>query len=121
MRILLIWVVNALVLYLLPYLIRGISIKGFGSALIAVAVLGLVNAVIRPVFVLLTLPVTVLTLGLFLFVVNALMFWFVGRILAGFHVDDFTSALLGSLVYSAVTWLLSTLLASRDAGIGRMI
>ena len=71
--------------------------------------LGLVNAVIRPVLVLLTLPVTVLTLGLFILVINALLFWFVGSILEGFHVRGFWGAFIGSLLFSVVSWLLSSL------------
>ena len=117
LRLLLVWAINALVLYWLPAVVPGITIDGFGAALVAVAVLGLVNAVIRPVFVLLTLPVTVLTLGLFLFVINALMFWFVGDLLRGFRVDGFGPALLGSLLYSAATWALATLTGARRQSI----
>ena len=73
--------------------------------------LGFVNTVIRPVFVLLTLPVTSLTIGLFLFVINALMFWFVGDILSGFRVDGFLPALFGSIVYSIASWLFSSIIS----------
>lgn len=108
MRLLLIWTLNAIALLLVPYVIPSVHIDNFYSALVAVLVLGLVNTVIRPVFVLLTLPVTLLTLGLFLFVINALMFWFVGDILSGFRVDGFLSALFGSMVYSIASWLFSS-------------
>jgi putative membrane protein len=109
MRILLVWLINALALIAVAYLMSSISVSSFGSALIAALVLGLVNAVIRPVLVLLTLPVTVLTLGLFILVINALLFWFVGSVLAGFHVHGFWGALLGSILFSVVSWLLSAL------------
>ena len=109
MRLLLIWMLNAVALLLVPYVIPGVHIESFFSALIAVLILGFVNTVIRPIFALLTLPVTLLTLGLFLFVINALMFWFVGDILNGFRVDSFFAALFGSVVYSVASWALSSL------------
>ena len=111
MKLILIWALNAVALLLVPYLIPGVHIDTFLSALIAVLVLGFVNSVIRPVFVLLTLPVTLLTLGLFLFVINALMFWFVGDILSGFRVDGFLPALFGSIVYSIASWLFSSIIS----------
>ena len=111
MKLILIWALNAVALLLVPYLIPGVRIDTFLSALIAVLVLGFVNTVIRPVFVLLTLPVTLLTLGLFLFVINALMFWFVGDILSGFRVDGFLPALFGSIVYSIASWLFSSIIS----------
>ena len=98
---------NAVALLLVPYIVPGVHIDTLYSALIAVVILGLVNMVIRPIFILLTLPVTLLTLGLFLFVVNALMFWFAGDILSGFRVDGFVAALFGSIVYSLASWLFS--------------
>jgi putative membrane protein len=109
MRILLVWLINALALIAVAYLVPSISVSSFTSALIAALVLGLVNAVIRPVLVLLTLPVTVLTLGLFILVINALLFWLVGSILQGFHVQGFWGALIGSILFSIVSWLLSAL------------
>jgi putative membrane protein len=108
MRILLVWLINAIALIAVAYLMRSISVSSFTSALIAALVLGLVNAVIRPVLVLLTLPVTVITLGLFILVINALLFWFVGSIVQGFHVHGFWGALVGSILFSIVSWLLST-------------
>jgi putative membrane protein len=86
-----------------------VSISSFGAALVAALFLGLVNTVIRPVLVLLTLPVTVLTLGLFIFVINGLLFWAVGAFIEGFHVAGFWSAVLGAIVFSVVSWLLSAL------------
>lgn len=110
MRLLAVWVINALALLLVAYLLTGIHINGFGSALIAALVLGLVNTLIRPILVILTLPVTLLTLGLFIFVINALLFLFVGNLLSGFQVASFGAALLGSILYSVISWLLSSLL-----------
>ena len=110
MRLLAVWVINALALLLVAYLLKGIHVNGFGSALIAALVLGLVNTLIRPILVILTLPVTLLTLGLFIFITNALLFLFVGNLLAGFQVASFGAALLGSILYSVISWLLSSLL-----------
>jgi putative membrane protein len=108
------WIVNAAALLLVAYLYPGVHLAGFGSALVAALVLGLVNAVIRPVLVILTLPVTVLTLGLFLFVINALLFWLAATIVSGFGVNGFGSALLGSILYSLITLLTSWLLFPRE-------
>ena len=84
----------------MAYLYSGVSVTSFGAALIAALVLGLLNTIVRPLLVLLTLPVTLLTLGLFLFVINALMFWAAAGLLDGFNVSGFTAALIGSLIYS---------------------
>src|SRR5690242_19765548 len=104
MRILLVWLVNALALIAVAYLVPSITVSSFTSALIAALILGLVNAVIRPVLVLLTLPVTILTLGLFIFVINALLFWFVGSFVRGFEVQGFFAGLIGSILFSIVSW-----------------
>lgn len=110
MRLLIVWLINAAALFLVGNILNGIHLGGFGSAMIAALVLGLVNALIRPILVILTLPVTVLTLGLFIFVINALLFLFVGKLLSGFMVDSFGTALLGSILYSIISWLLASLL-----------
>jgi putative membrane protein len=107
------WIVNAAALMLVAYLYPGVSVASFGAALLAALVLGLVNAVIRPILVILTLPVTLLTLGLFIFVINALLFWFVAEVVQGFQVSGFGAALLGSILYSVITLLTSWLLFSR--------
>lgn len=111
MRLLLSWLLNAVALLAVAYFLPGIHLSGFGSALIAALLLGLVNTLIRPVLVLLTLPVTVLTLGLFFLVLNGLLFWAVGSILAGFQVDGFWTAMMGALLYGIVGWILSLVLA----------
>src|SRR5512132_3119422 len=109
MRILLVWLINALALLAVAYLMPSISVANFTTALVAALILGLVNAIIRPILILLTLPVTVLTLGLFILVINGLLFWFVGSFIEGFHVAGFWSAVIGALVFSIVSWLLSAL------------
>ncbi len=104
------WILNAAALLLVAYLYPGVQLQGFGPALVAALVLGLVNAVIRPILVLLTLPVTLLTLGLFLFVINALLFWLVADVVHGFAVSGFAAALVGSILYSLITLVTSWLL-----------
>ena len=100
MKLLVRWLLLAAALLLVAYLYPGVTITSFASALIAAFVLGLLNTIVRPLLVLLTLPVTLLTLGLFLFVINALMFWAAASLLAGFNVAGFTAALIGSVIYS---------------------
>jgi len=104
------WILNAAALLLVAYLYPGVAVQSFFAAAMAALVLGLVNAVIRPLLVLLTLPVTLLTLGLFLFVINALMFWLVAEIVPGFRVTGFVAALVGSILYSLITLVTSWLL-----------
>ena len=94
------WLLLAGALLLVAHLYAGVVVTSFTSALIAALVLGLLNTVVRPILVLLTLPVTVLTLGLFLFVINAAMFWAAAWLLEGLAVNGFGAALLGSLVYA---------------------
>ncbi|MBL8289678.1 MAG: phage holin family protein [Rubrivivax sp.] len=94
------WLLLAAALLLVAQLYPGVTVASFGSALLAAFVIGLFNTLVRPLLVLLTLPVTVLTLGLFLFVINALMFWAAASLLEGFNVAGFTAALVGSLLYS---------------------
>jgi len=105
------WALNAAALLLVAYLYPGVRIESFFTALMAALVLGLINAVIRPILVILTLPVTLLTLGLFLFVINALLFWLVAEIVKGFHVEGFLAALIGSVLYSIITLLTSWILS----------
>ncbi len=111
MRLLLVWVFNAAALIAVAYVLRdGIAIDGFGSALIAALVLGLVNTLIRPILVLLTLPITLVTLGLFIFLINGFLFWFVGSVWRGFTVAGFWYGVGGALMYSVFSWALATLL-----------
>jgi putative membrane protein len=100
MKILVRWLLLAAALLLLTQIYSGVAVTGFGAAMIAALVIGLFNTLLRPLLVLLTLPVTMLTLGLFLFVINALMFYFAAQVLDGLSVTGFGAALIGSLIYS---------------------
>jgi putative membrane protein len=100
MKTLVRWFLLAAALLLVAHLYAGVEVKSFSSALLAAFVLGLFNTLVRPLLVLLTLPVTLLTLGLFLFVINALMFWAAASVLDDFNVAGFSAALIGSLLYS---------------------
>jgi putative membrane protein len=100
MRLITRWLLLAAALLFVAYLYPGVTVASFGSAMIAALVLGLLNTLVRPILVLLTLPVTLITLGLFLFVINAAMFWTAARVLGGFGVAGFGAALIGSLLYS---------------------
>ncbi|WP_334107851.1 phage holin family protein [Methylobacillus sp.] len=115
MKLLIVWLLNALALLAVAYLMPSIHVAGFGSALIAAAVIGLVNMLVRPVLVILTLPVTVLTLGLFLLVINGLLFFFVGHILNGFAVESLLSGIIGAVLYSLISWaLIALILGTKD-------
>ncbi|MYN14022.1 phage holin family protein [Pusillimonas sp. TS35] len=112
MELILVWILNAVALLIVAYLLPGITVASFGSALIAALVLGLLNTLVKPVLILLTLPITIVTLGLFLLVLNALVFWFAGSVLKGFQVNGFWWALLGAFIYSVVSGVLSRLLTT---------
>lgn len=109
MTLILVWLLNAVALLIVAYLLPGITVVGFGSALVAALVLGLLNTLVKPVLVLLTLPITIVTLGLFLLVLNALVFWLAGSILRGFQVNGFWWAMAGAILYTIVSGLLSRL------------
>jgi putative membrane protein len=113
MRLLLVWLINAVALMAVAYLLPGITVASFVTALIAALVLGLMNAVIKPILILLTLPVTLLTLGLFIFVLNGLLFWFVGSFIDGFVVSGFWWGVVGAIAYSIVSWALSALIPGK--------
>lgn len=108
-RFLLRWLLLAGALLLVAHLYPGVHVTSFGSALLAAAVLGLLNTLLRPLLVLLTLPVTLLTLGLFLFIINATMFWLAASMLRGLQVDGFVAALVGSLLYSLLGLVIEAL------------
>ena len=110
MKMLTRWLLLAAALLLVAHLYPGVSVQSFGSAMIAALVLGLFNAVLRPLLVVLTLPVTLLTLGLFLFVINALLFYWAATLLEGLSVRGFGAALIGSLIYSACGLVIDTAL-----------
>jgi putative membrane protein len=113
LRLILLWLLNALALLAVAYLLPSVKLQGFGSALIAALTLGLVNTLIRPVLFILTLPISVLTLGLFYLVLNGLLFWGVGHVLAGFEVGGFWSGVFGGLLYGLISWLLSYLIPNK--------
>jgi putative membrane protein len=100
MKLIIRWLLLAAALMLVAHLYPGVSVASYGAAMVAALVLGLLNTLVRPLLVLLTLPVTVVTLGLFLFVINALMFWSAAGVLSGFTVTGFGAALIGSVIYS---------------------
>lgn len=114
MRLIVLWFINAAALLALPYLMHSVSVTSIGAALVAALVLGLVNTLVKPILVLLTLPVSVLTLGLFILVINALLFWLVAEVVEGFHVAGFWSAMGAAILYSVISWALSTLLLKDD-------
>jgi putative membrane protein len=113
MKLLLIWFLNALALLTVAYVLPGIHVDGFTAALIAALILGLINTLLRPLLILLTLPVTVVTLGLFILVINGLLFWFAGSVLKGFEVSGFWVGVLGALLYSIFSSVLAMIFFDR--------
>jgi putative membrane protein len=104
MSILLRWLISAAAIFLVPYIVPGVTIRDFWTALVAALVIGLINILIKPVLVILTLPVNILTLGLFTLVINAILFWFASTIVKGFEVSGFMAAFLGALAYWLIAW-----------------
>lgn len=121
MRLVIKWLLSALALLAVTYVYSGVQVSSFTSALIAAAVIGLLNMVVRPVLVVLTLPVTIVTLGLFLFVINALLFWAASGLLPGFHVNGFVAALIGSLIYSLLGLVIEPRWAACSPGAERYL
>ena len=107
------WVINALALILISQMIRGIEVDYFASAFVAAAVLGVINAVLRPILLLLTLPLTILTLGLFALVINGLMLYIAGSIVKGFHVAGFWPSVFGALFLSLISWIANAFINDR--------
>lgn len=114
LKLLVLWLINALALLAVAYLMPSINVADFGTALVAALILGLVNTIIRPLLILLTLPVTIVTLGLFIFVINGLLFWFVGSYIEGFTVGGFWAGVFGAIAYSLVSWALSALIFGKE-------
>jgi putative membrane protein len=98
------WLITTLAIVIVPHLISGVRIDSFGTALAAAAILGIFNALVRPILIILTLPLTIVTLGVFILVINALLFQLAGAIVSGLHIDSFWSAFLGSLIVTLVSW-----------------
>lgn len=115
LRLILRWALNAVALLLLPELISGLRVDSYAAALIGALLLGLINALIRPLLILVTLPITLLSLGLFTLVINAFLFWAVAGLVGGVHVDGFWTAFWSALLYSLLTWLVSIALGD-DSG-----
>ena len=109
MKLLIGWLLNALALLAVAYLLPDIHVSSFISALIAAAIIGLANILIKPILVILTLPVTIITLGLFIFVINGLLFWLAGYVLQGFDVKTIIAGIIGAIVYSVISWILSAI------------
>jgi putative membrane protein len=113
MKLLIGWLLNALALLAVAYFVPGIHVSSFTYALIAAAVIGLANMLIKPVLLILTLPVTIITLGLFIFVINGLLFWLAGYFLQGFDVKTFMAGIIGAIVYSIISWILSAIFVDK--------
>lgn len=101
------WSLLALSLLFVAWLLPGVNLTGFVPALWATLIMGMINISIRPILILLTIPINILTLGLFTFIINAILFWFVSSLVTGFYVAGFWSALLGSLIYSVLSTFIS--------------
>jgi len=108
MNIIINWIIMAIAVVVSAYLLPGVTLSGFGAALLAALVLGLINVFVKPFLLLLTLPINILTLGLFTLVINALVIMMVSAIVPGFHVSGFWYALLFSVVLSIVLWLINS-------------
>ena len=107
------WVINALALILISQMIKGIEVDHIAAAFVAAAVLGVINAVLRPILILLTLPITILTLGLFALVINGFMLYIAGTIVKGFHVSGFWPAVFGALFLSLISWIANAFISDR--------
>ncbi len=114
MKLLAGWLLNALALLGVAYLVPDIHVSSLMIALVAAAVIGLANMLIKPILVIFTLPVTILTLGLFIFVINGILFWAVGNFLQGFEVKTLMAGIIGALAYSIISWVLSAIVIDKD-------
>jgi putative membrane protein len=103
------WVLNAIALNIVAYFVPGVFIRDFKAALFAIIVISLLNTVVKPIIILLTLPVTVITLGLFIFVINAILLLIAGSITPGFEVNGFGTAIIGSILFTVVTMVFNRL------------
>jgi len=113
MRLLLLWILNAVALLAVTYLLPSIQVSGFGAALLAALILGFINTLVRPVLAILTLPITLLTLGIFYLVLNGLLFWLASALIPGFNVAGFGSAVFGAILYGVIAWALSALIPNQ--------
>ncbi len=107
------WIILTAAIMISAYLLEGIEVSGFFSAFFAAAILGILNAFFRPILLILTLPINIITLGLFTFVINAILLMMASGVISGFEVKGFWSAIAGSLIISIVSWLLSSFISSQ--------
>jgi putative membrane protein len=107
------WIINALALVLISQVIEGVRVDDLFSAFVAAAVLGVINAVLRPILLILTLPITILTLGLFALFLNGFMLYLAGSVVRGFHVEGFWSAVFGALFLSVISWIANAFINDR--------
>lgn len=114
MRLLMVWMFNALSLMIVAHLVNDIHIVNFTTALLAAFVIGLVNVMIKPLLIALTLPMTLLTLGFFILVINGALFYAVGHLLQGFEVNTFSAGFIGALAYSIISWFLTLILPKNN-------
>jgi len=119
MGILIRWIILTVSIIIASYLLEGIRISSFFSAFFAAAALGILNALFRPILLILTLPINVLTLGLFTFIINALMLKMASGVISGFEVQGFWTAVIGSLIISVISWLLNSFISDRGR-VGRV-
>lgn len=113
MGLLIRWLILTVAIIVASYLLEGVHISGFFSAFFAAAILGILNALFRPILIILTLPINILTLGLFTFIINALMLKMASGVIPGFEVHGFWTAVFGSLIISVVSWLLNSFISDR--------
>ncbi|MGD2126448.1 MAG: phage holin family protein [Desulfobacteraceae bacterium] len=107
------WLILTLAIMLASYLIEGIEVSGFASAFFAAAILGILNAFFRPILIILTLPINILSLGLFTFIINAMLLKMASGVISGFEVHGFWSAVFGSFIISIISWVLSSFISER--------
>ena len=113
MGILIRWIINALALLLISQLIQGIQVDSVFAAFIAAAVLGIINAVLRPLILILTFPITILTLGLFVFIINGFMLYLAGQLVKGFYVHGFWASIFGAIFLSLISWLANAFISDQ--------
>lgn len=107
MKIIIHWLILTLAVLATPFIVHGIHVSGFLTAIVVAAILGFINTVVKPIVTILTLPINILTLGLFSVVLNGLFFWFVASIVSGFSINSFTAAIIGAFVISVLNWIMN--------------
>ena len=107
MKLLIHWLILAIAVFVTPYIVSGITVNGILTAIIVAAILGFINMTIKPIIKILTLPLTIITLGLFSLVLNAIFFWLVATVVPGFHITSFVAAFWGALVVSIINWIVN--------------